>query len=396
MRIAVVSPFIDRRHGTERALAEMLERLVGKYVCEVHLYAERVEDLPLENKASPATAGNGFICWHKVPRIPGPHILRFIGWMFLNGLLRRWDQLFSRQRYDLVLSPGINCLQPDVVIVHALFFRLQELARAGESAAARGGILRGLHRRVYYALLAALERHVYTNRKIVLAAVSRRTANLLKEQFSRNDVAIVPNGVDCQEFSPAKRLALRGTARRKWALSDSECVLLLLGNDWRVKGLPAVLEALAALHELPLRLLVAGNDDPAQFRHRATELGIENKCLWQTTDAVDVTELYAAADIYVSPSREDSFGLPVAESMACGLPVITSKYAGVAELVRDGVDGIVLSDPLDISVLVETIRRLQSDGDLRRRLGQNATETIAAWNWDRSAESLWKILTRRT
>lgn len=375
-------------------MAELIERLAGKYGCQVDLYAERVDGLPLRDALGSSDANRGAIYWHKVPAIPGPHIVRFVAWLFLNAFLRRRQQRSNGVPYDLILSPGINCLHPDVVIVHALFCRLQELAREDESGAgSQAGMLRRLHRRVYYALLAALERHVYTNRKIVLAAVSRRTADLLEQRFSRNDVAIVPNGVDCQQFSPAKRLALRNAARRKWALNDSDCVLLLLGNDWRMKGLPAILEALAALHQLPLRLLVAGNDDPARFRSRAAELGVEKKCLWQRTDAVDVIELYAAADIYVSPSREDSFGLPVAESMACGLPVITSKYAGVAELVGDGVDGIVLSDPLNVSVLVQTIRRLQADGELRRRLGQTAAGTIAAWNWDRSAECLWGVLT---
>ena len=45
MRLAVVSPFVDRRHGAERALAELLERLARDYGCEIHLYAQRVEDL---------------------------------------------------------------------------------------------------------------------------------------------------------------------------------------------------------------------------------------------------------------------------------------------------------------------------------------------------------------
>ena len=49
LRLAVVSPFVDRRHGTERALAELLERLAGDYGCEIHLYAQRVEDLHISD-----------------------------------------------------------------------------------------------------------------------------------------------------------------------------------------------------------------------------------------------------------------------------------------------------------------------------------------------------------
>ena len=52
LRLAVVSPFVDRRHGTERVLAEVLERLAGKYGYEIHLYAQRVEDLALARSAA--------------------------------------------------------------------------------------------------------------------------------------------------------------------------------------------------------------------------------------------------------------------------------------------------------------------------------------------------------
>ena len=184
MRLAVVSPFVDRRHGTERALAELLERLACKYGCEIHLYAQRVEDLPVSDPKSAHSAESGGIFWHKVPSIPGPHVAQFLGWMFLNGFQRRWDRTFGGVSYDLVLSPGINCLHPDVVIVHALFHRLRELSREENQAQAdRAGFFRRMHRRVYYALLTGLERRIYGDAKVTLGAPSRRTAGLLGNTF---------------------------------------------------------------------------------------------------------------------------------------------------------------------------------------------------------------------
>src|ERR1700719_3435542 len=70
LRLAVVSSFVDRRHGTERALAELLERLAGNYGCEIHLYAQRVEDLQLSDPRSARPAAStepGAIFWHRVP-----------------------------------------------------------------------------------------------------------------------------------------------------------------------------------------------------------------------------------------------------------------------------------------------------------------------------------------
>src|ERR1700688_4046133 len=119
LRLAVVSPFVDRRHGTARALAELLERLARDYGCEIHLSAQRVEDLQVSDPRaaqSAASTESGIIFWHKVPSMPGPHAVQFLAWMFLNGLLRKWHATFGRASFDFVLSPGINCLHPDVVI----------------------------------------------------------------------------------------------------------------------------------------------------------------------------------------------------------------------------------------------------------------------------------------
>jgi hypothetical protein len=137
LRLAVVSPFVDRRHGSERALAELLERLARDYHCAIHLYAERADDLPLAASKLPDSSESGSIVWHKVPSIRGPHLVKFVAWMFANGFLRWWHRVFRRLSFDLVLSPGINCLDADVIIVHALFRRLQELAHAKGSTETR-------------------------------------------------------------------------------------------------------------------------------------------------------------------------------------------------------------------------------------------------------------------
>jgi glycosyltransferase involved in cell wall biosynthesis len=389
LRLAVVSPFVDRRHGTERAVAELVERLARDYGCEIHLYAQRVEDLSLSgHKAQQA----GSIFWHKVPSIAGPHLAQFLAWLLFNGFLRMWHTTFGGASYDLVLSPGINCLHPDVVIVHALFYRLRELAREeNEESSAQAGIFRRIHRKIYYALLTALERRIYSNPKLALAAVSKRTAELLKEHFRREDICVVPNGVDAKHFSVTARLAGRSESRRRRGFCDEDFVLLLIGNDWSNKGLFTVLDAMAALPGLPIRLLVVGSDMAASFQERARQLGVQERCRWEVSSP-DALELYSAADVYVSPSREDSFGLPVAEAMACGLPAITSVCAGVADYIDDGIDGFVLREPHDAQTLCNLMERLQSQPDLRRVVGEAASKAIQEWDWNRNAAAIWELL----
>ncbi len=392
MRLAVVSPFVDRRHGAERALAELLERLVRTHQCEIHLYAHRVEDLDMDRAGPLDSEEQGVILWHRVPFIPGPHLLQFSSWVFLNSLYRLWDRFLHGIRFDLTFSPGINCLDADVIVVHAIFHRLAELAqKEAEMDQTQPGLLRRLHRRAYYAFLAGMERHVYSNSDVYLASVSDRTAELLASYFRRSDVSVIPNGVDTAQFSLVARLLRRAAARQRWTFQENDFVLLLIGNDLRIKGLPTILQAMAVLPGLPIHLVVGTGEAPDSFREMAQRLGVVNQCHFELPRE-EVLDFYAAADLYVSPSLEDSFGLPVAEAMACGLPVITSPLAGVSELVHDGVDGFVLRNPRDSQGLSQLFQRLRGDPDLRRRIGDAAAISALEWTWDRNAAAIWELL----
>ena len=396
MRVDVVSPFVDRRHGTERALAELLERLARDYRCEIHLFAQRVEDLRVTRwdarQVAQKHAEEGIIFWHAVPAVRGPLLISFIGWCFLNRWSRWAFTFFGGGKSDLMLSPGINCLDADVVVVHAIFQRLWELSiEKSDANIPSGGGFRRLHRRAYYALLTSLERRIYTNPRVALAAVSQRTASQLAAYFTRSDVRVIPNGVDITEFSQARRLANRRDARERSSLQQGEFVLLLIGNDWEVKGLATVLQALALVRDLPGQLIVVGGDASAPFEKMAKALGVLDRCRWEKPGST-VLDFYAAADIYVSPSREDSFGLPVAEAMATGLPVIASSCAGVSTLIKDGVDGFVLDDPRDAQTLAKLFRLLHDQPALRERIGNAAAEAALSWTWDRHAAGVWELL----
>jgi UDP-glucose:(heptosyl)LPS alpha-1,3-glucosyltransferase len=240
-------------------------------------------------------------------------------------------------------------------------------------------------------LLTALERWLYGDRKVALAAVSQRTSDLLTQYFHRSDVHLIPNGVDNREFCESRRTARREQARRFFRVRDGDLVLLLIGNDWRVKGVPTILEAMALVPQVPLHLLVVGNEAADPFRDTARRLGILDRCHWESPRR-EVIEFYAAADIYVSPSREDSFGLPVAEAMACGLPAITSANAGVSGLMHNTVDGFVMREPEDTQMLARIIERLYRDAAYRRSIGEAAARTAQQWSWERSAAAAWELL----
>jgi UDP-glucose:(heptosyl)LPS alpha-1,3-glucosyltransferase len=197
--------------------------------------------------------------------------------------------------------------------------------------------------------------------------------------------------VDASRFSPAARVARRDQARRLRRFTENDFVLLLVGNDWSNKGLPSILEALPKLLDTPARLLILGNDAAASSEEMAGRLGVLDRCTWEPACA-DILDAYAAADVYVSPSREDSFGMPVAEAMACGLPVITSAFAGVSSLLCDGTDGFVLRDPRDVESLAKLLRMLYEQEELRTRMGRAAARATLEWTWEQNAAAVWEFL----
>ena len=187
------------------------------------------------------------------------------------------------------------------------------------------------------------------------------------------------------------RLELRKSARTRRDFRDSDLVLLLIGNDWQNKGLPTVLRAMAACPVLPFRLLIVGDDAIGPFLARARSLDIDKRCRWETPQA-NAVDLYAAADIYVSPSREDAFALPPLEAMACGLAVITSVNNGGSQIITEGVDGFIVADPEDSIALADLLRRLAQQPELRSHVGDNAARTAQQYSWDRNAASVWELI----
>jgi glycosyltransferase involved in cell wall biosynthesis len=386
LRIATLSPFVDRRHGTERALAETMERLVSVYGCEVHLYSQRVQDLAIVSSARGVPSTQPGIIWHRVPSLSGPHLLQFLFWLVANRLCRLRDRWFRGIRFDAVFSPGINAMDANLVLVHAVFHRLKELQDSRSSSG-----LRALHRSLYYHLLRGLENRVYRQKKVRLAAVSQHTAHQLSQYFGRQDVAIVPNGVDLSHFSPSARIQRRAQARQTLSCPEGVPLLLLVGNDLRNKGLPTLLQAVTQCRDLSWHLCVVGSDSPADYTAEIEQRQFQGRVTF-TGETSDILAYYAAADIYVAPSLEDSFNLPALEAMACGLPIILSSSAGMSDYLKDGVDGLVLRNPQDANELAAALQRLLANPSLCATIGENASQTASLFSWDRHAEEIHRLL----
>lgn len=188
-------------------------------------------------------------------------------------------------------------------------------------------------------------------------------------------VHVVHNAVDVEEYTPARRLALREEMRTRWNIPTDALCLLFLGHNFRLKGLWQMLEVLPRLGKLdrPVHLLVAGKGTGEPQRRKARRLvqslGLER----QVTFAGDVRpslHAHAAADALLHLSWHDSFGFVSLEAMASGLPVVTTRYVGAAELIVDGESGLIV-DPAKDEAIIAAIRRLADDG-VRARMGSAA------------------------
>ena len=390
MRIAVITPFLDRRHGTERCVIEQLERFSADRGTEIHIYAQRVEELHGVARYKPGRRPDSGtrLSWHKVPRIPGPHLLQYIFWFFTNAACRWWDAMFRGLKYDLTYSPGINASRADAITVHIVFhaFYRQVISELSFRRTPVKDWPRLIHRRFYYRLIMALEKRIYKRPDVSLAAVSGLVAQQLDSYFRREDVRVIRNGVDAEFFSVTQRLARRADARREFGLAHADFALLLIGNDWKKKGLDGLLQALSLTGALPWRLLVVGSDVRGPYEKIVRERKIQDRVSF-LTPSPDVMRFYAAADAYVGPSLEDAYGLPILEAMACALPVIASSRAGVSEIIQDGTSGIILRDPQDVQELSAKIRSLAENRDLCISLGEQASCTAQEYTWNRNAQA---------
>jgi glycosyltransferase involved in cell wall biosynthesis len=379
-RLAVVSPFLDKQHGTERRVLEWVSQLASAF--EIHVYSQRVEDLDQSK-----------IIWHRIPNLPGPHLLNFIWWLAANRLWRGWDRRFRGLRQDLVFSPGPNCLDADVMSVHVIF--AEYLRKSGTGLAFRRNPIRSwgrlLHRKLYYSLVVWLERRAYTRPDIILILIARKMAADLGRFYGRRDrFPVLYAGLDHDVFNPSRSAALRAEARRKIGIPDERFVLLLIGNDWRNKGVPTLLSAVAQVRELPIDLLIVGQDDPVPYRTIARSYELSDRVHFLPPRR-DVEFYYAAADAYAGPSLEDAFALPIFEAMACGLPVIASATAGASEIITDGVDGLILKEPTDSNALAAIIRRLYVNQELRAEMGEKAAGTTRQYTWEQNGSELLAI-----
>ncbi len=197
---------------------------------------------------------------------------------------------------------------------------------------------------------------------------SNSSAALVAEHFRLrpDQLAVIYDGVDVDLFRPME-------------LPREPRSILFVGNsDDRNKGMRYLLEALALLKDrVDFRLTVVDREDAHLAPALSAELGIGDRvALTGRLSKEELAFQYNRAQVLVSPSIYEGFGLPAAEAMSCGTPVVATTAGAFPEVIEDGESG-VLVPTRDPHALAEAIERVLGDENLRLRLGGAGRERIA-------------------
>jgi glycosyltransferase involved in cell wall biosynthesis len=173
-------------------------------------------------------------------------------------------------------------------------------------------------------------------------------------------VTVLPNGIDHRAFK--RDISREGTVRARLGIVPGAFVIGAVGRLDPEKRFDVLLRAVAHLEiaETKVMVVVVGDGGEREtLRRLADELGIGSQCLWLGFRR-DVADLHHAFDVFVQASIREGTPNAVLEAMALQTPIIATGAGGTAELISDGVHGILVQ-PDNVAALVAAIERVRRD-----------------------------------
>ncbi len=184
----------------------------------------------------------------------------------------------------------------------------------------------------------------------------------------------------------------RQTVYNGIALADFESIapyksaqpyIFAMGRFVTQKGFDLLIEAFKIAALPNWQLILAGDGvERENLKNQVKTLGLEgNVKFWGRASRDEVGALLKGSELFVLPSRMEPMGIVNLEAMACGKAVLASKTGGVPEIVRDQVDGLLVT-PDSVSALAEALSLLGNDPQLRHTLGENGARAAKEYDWD--------------
>ncbi len=358
---------LPSRGGCETYIAGLARRLVADGH-EVHLYASRWDARALPDGL------------HHHPVVV-PHVPRFLRpWAFGAALHRALAGARHAVSVGFDKVWGVDILYPQGGLYvatarhnllkyrHPLVRRLVSWLKAVDPA----------HRS-----FMALEGRQYSgSSRPLVVAISDMVRQHFHEHYrlAATDLRLVRLATDLDRFSEVDRPRRRLEWRQTWGLTPDHTVALFAGLNYRLKGLEPLLHAVRLIPPGPFRLLVAGHPNTSDYVRLAKRLGVADRVHFAGYVA-DMRNCYFASDFFVHPTFYDPCSHVVLEAMACGLPVITTRYNGASELMHPPREGFVIDDPHDHAELARCLNQLL-DPSTRIACGQAARKAAGQWTFE--------------
>jgi UDP-glucose:(heptosyl)LPS alpha-1,3-glucosyltransferase len=364
---------LPARGGAETYIGDLARRL-ARDGHAVHLYAARWD-------ASSLPAATHY---HRLEVGSGPRFLR--PWRFAAAC----ESALEGRRHDVSIgfdkTWGQDVLYPQggLHAASAAHNLLKYPDRASRALAALG---KWLDPAAWS--FARLERKQYLGANRPLVVVNSFMVRRHFEEYygiPPESVRVVRSAIDPERFAADDRLKRRHEERARWGASPEETVGLFVAMNYRLKGLSPLLNALALVpRDKPLRLVVVGHPRFHRYERLARRLGVADRVLFLGHRA-EPKDCYFAADFLVHPTFYDPCSLVALEALACGLPVVTSRYNGASELLSP-TDGVVIDDPHDAPALAAAMTRL-TDRAYRAEASSAARQTSAKWTFEHHYQTL--------
>jgi len=305
----------------------------------------------------------------------------------MRAYLRLRD-LMSRERYDIIhdnqtLGYGLLLAKSLGVPIVATIHHPISVDMAAALAEAKSW-LKSFRVAIFYSFL--IMQGVVSRRMDRVVTVSKTSAEDAIRAFKlRQDrVRIVHNGIDT------------GIFRRLDHVEKEPNSLVIVGKtEDKKKGVHLLLKAVQLLKDdVDVKVKVVGKQDADDGYRRklVQELGIGDRVTFTGHVGADkLAQLYSSAEIAVTASLYEGFGLPAAEAMACGTPVIATRAGALPEIVGEHGTGILVP-PADPPALAAAIKRLLADKQLRQRMGDAARKRIEeSFSWEGAARKTLEV-----
>jgi UDP-glucose:(heptosyl)LPS alpha-1,3-glucosyltransferase len=368
---------LPARGGCATYIADLARRLVADGH-QVHLYACHWD----------AAALPSAIHCHALPPSRGPRFLR--PWRFGTACERALRMGGHEVSIGFDKTWGQDVLYPQGGLHSAsAAHNLLKYRHAGARS------LVGLVRRfdLAHRSFRALERRQYLGATRPLVIVNSEMVRGHFQHYlgiSPSELRVVRSAIDPVRFAEHDRPRRRVEWRGRWGIGPQEAVALFAAINYQLKGLEPLLHAVSLLPAgRPFRLLVVGSRKTGPYERLARQLGIADRVCF-AGHCADMRNGYFAADFLVHPTFYDPCSLVVLEALACGLPVLTSRYNGASELLSPLREGYVIDDPHDHDRLAWCMEQLL-DPARRSACAHAARQTAAQWTFEHHYHQLLQV-----